>query len=312
MSIWYPAAASASREPPLPFRAYLPDDGDAREELVVRLNASGRRVSSADVEAILDAATMARADAERAAGSFPLVLFVSGLMAPSYLDTVLCEYLASYGFVVVAIPSLPFRENARREYDQRAVDTQIRDMELVIHTMHDYPGADTAHIGLVAWSFGGVSQALLQMKNPNVGAVVSLDAATGYQYGRDLLFENLYFDPEAATAPFFHATESRDAGEGVRKSFEYFDDIVRGDAYMLLLEGAPHAEFTSFGGVVPNEVLAPEAGASVEARRRYGLLSLYVRNFLAKSLLGDAEADDFLSVAPTRHGFEGVVLAHKR
>jgi hypothetical protein len=67
--------------------------------------------------------------------------------------------------------------------------------------MHDYPEVSDGRIGLVAWSLGGVAQALLQMKNPDVGAVVSLDAATGYAYGEKLSRARSSSSPSARRPP---------------------------------------------------------------------------------------------------------------
>ena len=184
LSIWYPARARKDAEP-LPFRRYV--ERSERDALVLRLSASGHRLSEADVERIVSAPTGAFERAPHMPGSFPLLVFGTGLTTPVYLNTVLAEYLASHGYVVVAIPSIPARVDVRPDFNALAVETQLRDMEFVIHWMHDYPETDIERLGLVAWGFGGVAQALLQMKNADVGAVVSLDGATGYAYGSELL-----------------------------------------------------------------------------------------------------------------------------
>jgi dienelactone hydrolase len=209
----------------------------------------------------------------------------------------------------VAIPSLPAREDVEAAYDALAVDAQIRDMELVVQEMHGYPEVSEGRIGLVAWSLGGVAQALLQMKNPDVGAVVSLDGATGYAYGEKLLESSIFFEPKRSTAAFLHVTDSRESGQ-VPKSFRYFDEVLRGRSYLLTIEGATHAEFTSLATVVPLKIVS-RVGAE-GALERYRRLCLYVGRFLEASLKADASAAEFLEDAPTRHGFDGLVLSRKR
>ena len=216
LAIWYPAAGSEGV--PMRFGRYVGSTGE--EELATRLRASGNRLSDDELASILDTETAALEGASRAEGTFPLLLFGTGLTAPVYLNTVMCEYLASHGYVVVAVPSLPYREDVSPDFDALTIESHVRDLELVIHEMRDYPGADIERLGLVAWGSGGVAQVLLQMKNPDVAAVASLDAASGYAYGRELLGESMYFDPMRATAPFFsrdgftRADESR--GEELR------------------------------------------------------------------------------------------------
>ncbi len=52
----------------------------------------------------------------------------------------------------------------------------------------------TFKLVFVSWSGGGVSQALLQMQNTDVDAILSLEGATGYEYGRDLMKQSPWFD----------------------------------------------------------------------------------------------------------------------
>jgi len=311
MSIWYPADGVAAEAPPVTFGRYL-DGADGREGFRARLTTYGFSLSPLELEALFSSEATAVEKAPRAQGPFPLLIFGTGLTGPFYLNTVLCEYLASLGYLVVAIPSLPVREDVEAAYDALAVDAQIRDMELVIQEMHDYPEVGGGPIGLVAWSLGGVSQALLQMKNPDVAAVVSLDAATGYAYGEKLLESSIFFEPKRSTADFFHATDSRESGQ-VPKSFRYFDEVVRGRSYLLTIEGATHAEFTSLATVVPSKVVSLNGREGVAAAyERYRRLCLYVGRFLDASLKADASASEFLEDAPTRHGFDGLVLSRRR
>lgn len=300
LAIWYPARAGES-DVPMRFGRYARAEP---ERLAQWIRASGHRLSDEDVAAFADGATAAFEGAAHAPGTFPLLLFGTGLTAPVYANSVLCEYLASHGYVAVAVPSLPYREDVRADYDALTIDSQLRDLELVIHELRDYSGVDIERLGLVAWGSGGIAQVLLQMKNPDVAAVASLDAASGYRYGRELLGESLYFEPARTTAAFFHASDSRETTSRAPKSFDYLDNVHRGPTYLLLIEGARHAELNSLASVVP-----PESGD--EVRRRYRLLCEYVRRFLDLAIKNDEDAKDFLDVTPSRHGFEGLVLSKR-
>lgn len=301
VSIWYPAGDSMGREP-MPFSRYV---GTGAEELVERFRASGHALDEGQISSLYETPTAAFDGLERSPGSFPLLLFGAGLSAPSYVQSVLCEYLASHGYVVVAVATLPYREDVPAGYDALTVDTLLRDIELVIHEMHDYPGVDLEKLGLVAWSVSGVSHVLLQMKNPDVSAVASLDAATGYAYGIELLRASLYFDPARTRAAFFHATDSRAATSRAVKNFEYYDSIHRGPSFFLTIDGMTHTEFTSLGSVVPGD-------GTVERHERYRRLCLYVRRFLDDALKNDESAAEFLDVTPSRHGFDGLILSKRR
>lgn len=300
LAIWYPAEFREG-DPPLVFGRYV---GLEREPFTDRLRASGHRLGDEELSRILGTETAAFEGAARAPGTFPLLLFGTGLTAPVYVNTVMCEYLASHGYVVMAVPSMPYREDVDSDYDSLTIETHLRDLELVIHELRDYPGVNIENLGLVAWGSGGVAQVLLQMKNSDVAAVASLDAASGYRYGQELLVESLYYDPSQTGAAFFHATDSREATSPAEKSFDYLDSVHRGPSYLLMMEGARHAEFTSLASVVPLD-------SPPEVQRRYRLLSEYVRRFLDMAIKEDAEAVEFLDVTPSRHGFDGLVLSKR-
>lgn len=300
LEIWYPARADDTGEP-VPFGRYIEGDPEALAE---RIRAGGYRLGDDEIARITATETAAYEGAPREPGTFPIVMFSSGLFAPSYLNTVMCELLASHGYTVVAVPSLPYRDDVSADYDAITIESQLRDLELVIHELRDYPGVDIENIGLVAWGSGGIAQVLLQMKNPDVRAIASLDAASGYAYGHELIAESLYFDPSRTQAAFFHASDSRADTSRARKSFDYFDTIHRGPAYLLLLEGARHAEFTSLASVVPFET-------GDDVRRRYRLLCDYVRRFLDLSMKNDRAAREFFDVTPSRHGFDGLILSKR-
>jgi hypothetical protein len=304
LSIWYPAAEIPEGTAPLEFRRYV---ASTEEDFRRRVSTYGFRLTPDQLESLLASRTEAFEKAARADGPFPLLLIGGSLTGPFYLNTVLAEYLASQGYVAAALTALPARESQDADFDLRAVDVQIRDMEFAIQALHDYPEASIERMGLAAWSFGGVPQALLAMQNPDVAALVSLDAATGYAYGEKLLTGSLYYEPSRATAALLHATDSRQSAQ-VPKSFVYFDEIAKGSRYLLELEGATHAEFSSLA-IVPRTVSGED---SEEVFRRYRLLCLYVSRFLDAAIKEDATARAFLDVAPTRHGFEGVVLSRKR
>lgn len=92
------------------------------------------------------------------------------------------EFLAANGFVVVSLPRLAQMRASVCGFDLNCLKLQQADLEFAIEKMRGFPNVDASKIGLIAWSFSGLAVAHLQIKNPNVKAVVSLDAATGYQY----------------------------------------------------------------------------------------------------------------------------------
>jgi hypothetical protein len=98
----------------------------------------------------------------------------------------------------------------------------------------------------------------------------------------------------------------------VPKSFRFYDEIAaKGSSYLLTIEGATHAGFTSLAAILPVQAAVPSPEGLAQAER-YRRLCLYVGRFLDAALKNDRAAAEFLEDAPTRHGFAGLVLSRKR
>jgi hypothetical protein len=320
VSVWYPAERAAGDgsgseseswgggDGKATFQSYV--EGDERRFDEWSRAAGGRHVSDKTLRKILDSETLSAAGAPRARGPFPLLLFGSGLSAPAYVHSALSEYLANHGYVCVAVPSMPPRADVEPSRDARNIEGHVRDYELVLQELHDYPETDPTRIGLVAWSMSGAAQAILAMKNANVKALVSLDAATGYPYGQRLVEESLHYDPSRASAHLLHITGPEDSMGTARKSFEFYESVSRGPAYMLRVDGLTHGQFTSLASVVLHTHLGLPESANI--LQQYGRACLYVRHFLDAAIRDGEDAARFFDVAPSRHGFEGIVLSRRR
>src|SRR5690606_19741740 len=125
----------------------------------------------------------------------------------------LCEHLASHGFVVVASPS---RGTETRWFSDSArdIETQARDVESLITEAGQYPMVDYDKIAIIGFSFGGLSNIIVQNRNDRVKAIVSLDGTERYQYG--LLTKSPFFDALNMDVPYIHMAQ-KDIPETVLK-----------------------------------------------------------------------------------------------
>jgi pimeloyl-ACP methyl ester carboxylesterase len=176
-------------------------------------------------------------------GKFPVVIFGNGMNAGGYFYFRQCESLARAGFVAIVVPSRWFQRGVQPGFDQTGLEMQFRDLDLAFRTAGSWAFADTSKVGMVAWSVGGLAAAMLQGKTPSVRAVLSLDAATGYEYGEKMLAESPFFNPENTQVPFLHLHGS--VSSRVVKSFKYFDQQHRGPRCLATLDGADHFHFTT-------------------------------------------------------------------
>ncbi len=278
--LWYPARPGSGAG--VRFGDYvdanaLPDSAGRvteaeRSRVRTELRESLRRIPGFDdaaLDRLLARPAGARRNLPRSPGRYPLVLFGTGLTAPSYLYSTMGEWLATHGYVAAAIPSPPPRAGAEHSFDQRGVLYQLEDLQLAYNALQADPSVSDGKSAVAAWSVGGIATALFAMRNPRIAAVLSLDAATGYQYGKDLLEASPHFDPARATFAYLHVADSL-ATRQVAKNFEYFEKHHRGPALLGEMPELRHAQFTSLWGWQAGEVVP--AADTADSRAAYARL----------------------------------------
>jgi hypothetical protein len=223
ITLWYPAAGHERR--PLSVEDYVLLDwaGESEPGLIEaerdRALIAARRAFEEGLDAPLTEQQWqkaravpgaARLDAAPLVGRRALLLFETGFNGRSYFHVPLVEILASNGYVVASLASFGRSETERLGFDLAGVRAQVGDLKVALRVLGARPEVDPARVALLAWSAGGVSQALLRLETPAAfRAAVSLDSGTGYAYGADLLRQAGGYDPERLTVPFLQL----DAGE---------------------------------------------------------------------------------------------------
>ncbi len=172
--IWYPAK-EIKKPKYLKYKDYIlssattfdftPDDSSRKQlalkrsrDLVFNKNIPGKR-DEAIYNEVLERNVLAIRDAEPKALSCPLILVVPGSHTPSFVNSALCEYLASNGYIVAANPSFGhFTESMTM--DLMGLEAETRDLEFVMSEMRTYPHVDYSKIGIVGYSWGGLANAL--------------------------------------------------------------------------------------------------------------------------------------------------------
>lgn len=222
--------------------------------------------------------TEASLNARPPQSKFPVVLLGNGLNSPGFMYSLMAEYLASHGYVVIGFPSLPEHSGAKFEFNDRGVLNQMADLELALHEIAQLPYIDLEHLALIAWSVGGASQILLQMKHQLAKAMVSLDAASQYQYGKDLITHSAYYDSLALQVPFLNLSAAGPTRFVVPLSTFVSDTLaVRKEQHSFPL--LSHSHFLSF-----QQYLIWLDEPNVELKKSYEQMLEMVRVFLDRHL----------------------------
>lgn len=224
------------------FRQELARHGLRQEDLVERLRAP----------------FLARPGSPPSGKAHPLLVMGQGLDYESPLSqVVLCEYLASHGFIVATAPLLGTdRVQARLTVEDLA--TQVGDLALLVERVPSLLPVDRSRVAVGGFDLGGMAAYLVQLQDPSIGALVSLDAGIIFAHNIALLERVPGFRGPGLTVPSLQITRDREENEGigVEEDLRYFRNATTEAIYLVRIHGMRHPDFTSylFFGTAPAEL----------------------------------------------------------
>lgn len=248
------------------------------------------------------------ADVEFGKGKFPLILYTPSFQASSIENFALCEYLASHGFVVMSSPSRGTENRWFGNNNAKEMETQARDVEFLMKEAGKFPMVDHDKMAVMGFSFGGLSNIIVQNRNDNVKAIVSLDGTERYQYG--LLNQSPFFDAGKIDVPYIHMAQ-KDIPEIVLKEdqidaelnskFQLYDSISNSKSYRLKFHHLTHSHFSTLGVLFANSDPRQDK-SDPEIMESYKWVAAYTLNFLEATLNQNKKASDFMENGPLANG----------
>ncbi len=176
---------------------------------------------------------IAQKDATPISKKFPLVVVAQGNYHSAHHQAFLCEFLASYGYVVVTTPSQT-RISGQMTDNSQAVESaeeQIKDMQFAISSLRKFDNIDFNNIALLGHSFGGRSILLLQMKNENVKCLISLDGGLGLNTAIEDIKKSPEFNSEKMNVPLLHIYEDNE--EFIKPDFTIIDSFTNSEIFLI-------------------------------------------------------------------------------
>ena len=312
--IWYPTAQTGAG---IAYSDYLrtavtEDDFTLTPQEVDKRAAAwvldrGTRMDKDLLQRELQKTSWAIRDAAPAAGKYPVVLYAPSLGAPAHENVELCEFLASQGYVVLASASMGTRTRAMSS-DLQGLETQAADIGFLLASAYALPQADTAHVGAVGFSWGGLSNIFAAARDDRIGAVVSLDGSVrsypkfingGLEAAKDVT-------PERAAVPFlFIGSRPKSVeqlvSDGTELNYSFINNMKYSDVYVTSMAPMIHRDFSSYAlRIVPHDPAAAYARAEVLAA--HGWTLRYVHQFLDAYLKGSAPALAFMQLGAGANG----------
>lgn len=249
--------------------------------------------------------TSAYRDAEPAKGRFPLLVYGASINSFSFENTLLMEYLAGHGYIVVSSPCMGESSRWMRP-DLAGVEAQVKDMEFLMKYMGHFPNVDRSKTALLGFSWGGLSNVLVAMRNSGVDVIVCLDGTICYPLGYNIIKKAGDYKPENIKIPALFL-RSRDIPEELFKkqgaekpdqSFEFYDKLKHNPSYVFRFHHLVHHNFSS--AFIRFRKRKPQFGelSQAEIENSYRLMCKYTRIFLDAYLKGDAEAQKTIKQLP--------------
>lgn len=310
--IWYPASA-ASREP-VTFRDYVAlsagalglqaATADRRRQLIETFAAgpSSHGISRAAIDSVLGTTMRAQLDAPRAAGRFPLVVF---LHTSPWGASVMSEYLASHGFVVAAIESKGARDAAYR-LSRENLDAMVLDAAFTVARMRREPNVGP-QLGVIGMSNGSIAALALQLAGTVPGAVVSLDGGIGERAGGTYLGERLRTASTSISVPLLHLYSP----DNPHLDFQYLRSYESSPRMLVRVGHLRHGDFLT-GGALERVLPGAFGAAPAESSTGFELVCRYTLNFLRWRLEGDDGGGRFLAERPEANGAPEGLLTVER
>ncbi len=265
-------------------------------------------------------------DAPMAAGRFHAVIYSPGQSQPSWDNADLCEYLASFGYVVIASPSLGATSRVMTA-DLAGANAGASDITFLVQYAQTRHDVDTSGIAVIGTSWGGIAGLFAAARDSRISALVALDGAMRYFPG---LFKPGDIHPERMSIPliFFeqgdYSIEYRErctvgedkcwfsAGDGSSGGPEepgIFKSWTHGDLIVAHMLGMPHASLNSIGqrnedywSGWEGSLLQPGDYDREDAIKSYPWVATYTLKFLDAYLKHDATAIEFLRASPIANG----------
>ena len=314
--IWYPAQSSAST--PMTVGEYVALKATETSFGKPKLPTGLREWLTDGMKPAFADRMWAVRDAALAPGRFPVVIYAPSFSSASWENADLCEYLAGYGYVVIASPGMGV--NRESTHDVAGTNAQARDISFLVGYAQTLPDTDMSRVAVVGFSWGGLSNLFAAVRDNRIDALVALDGSMRYFPG--LVKQAGDVDPGKMTIPllFFKGQTSLEDQARLDSIFNsdgpsVLNAWVHGDLISVQMLGLIHPEFSSMAH--RNERLWQYEFAGLQeadygrddGMTGYACIARYTRAFLDAYLKQDAQALEYLKNTPAENGVPSHVLA---
>ncbi len=302
VSIWYPAEKSVHPNP-VTYKDYFllsasevnfkisPGDKDNAIANYKNLLAQNG-INSDAVDEWFNNEMIAEKNAISNNKKFPLVVVAQGNFHSAHHQAFLCEFLASYGYVVITTPSQTRITGQITDNAQvvQSMEDQVGDMRFAINSVKNFNNVDINNVALIGHSFGGRSILLLQMIDKHIKCIVSLDGGLGLNTAVEDIQKSDFYNPDKMNVPLLHFYE--DTEEIIKPDFSLINIFNKSKRFLVKINDMHHFYFSSLGLV--SGMIDGFAPDSKNLADKYKLICDFTRDFLDSVFQGNTSELDKL------------------
>jgi len=252
VAIWYPAEGKVKIQ--LTVEKYLRMGAsvetltkDAKNEaahLSEFMNSSHIDITKA--KRFLDQKLAVGLDMKIKPGDFPIVLYAPGSSAHWYDNFLLCQFLASQGYIVASTASRSLRSPSM-SLNWEGVESQVRDMEYMLSKVLTLTKPKTLKVNAIGRSWGAISALVFAIRNEGiVQSIASLDGTLSYN-AQELLKDSPYPNADFVRKPLFLAVgKKRSAKATPINRKDYFEKVKYANVYQAEYNEMRHTAFGSY------------------------------------------------------------------
>jgi len=210
-----------------------------------------------DPDKLLNYRTSSYRNAKASGQTFPLVIYLASYNSMCYENVALFEKLASNGYVVLSINSIG-RYPGDMTMKHGDMMEQVFDAISSMKYLDKNTNIDFSKIGIVGYSWGGLSGTVLANKIPNTACLISFDGSEFHHYGESKdedddfngIRESADFKNMRLQIPYLRLESAPLPGTGVNSNVYNFTEKLAGDRIILTIDSTEHQDFCSLPSFV--------------------------------------------------------------
>lgn len=311
--IWYPCEKTIDASEMVYGEYLFPEPENSRfYDFLARVQ--GREIRnmhylfSNDRGLVLDAMNIKMAAVRNARpieGTFPLIIYSPDMQNGFSDNLVMCEFLASHGFVVVTTHSVGITA-LNPEADHASLEALVRDKEFALAHMRDIEYVDKDKLGAFGLGFGGLASLILQMRNSDVEVVAGLEAWNTLSDRIEFVSQSPYYNAKKMNVPFLQMYREDEQ----LHDLTLVDSCKYSDRYLLEFQEMPDRGLSSYGAI--RSIMSDSADTMPGiSRPNYEIACRYVLNFFNAHLKKDEAGLGFINNSPTDNGIDPNLLSFR-